>query len=111
MAIKFTNMPKGYSRINFALRYIFNTIRTWYLFHIKYPWIKYEGFVRVMPLELFVKRDIVIGHNVQFGRGTWVSTDVHFGNHILMASRVNFVGRNDHIFDVDRKSTRLNSSH
>ncbi len=100
MKIEYVNMPKGYSKLNFVLRLFFNYLRTWYLFHIKYPWVKYEGFVRVMPGELFVKRDIKIGHNVQFGRGTWVSTDVHFGNNILMAGRVNFVGRNDHIYNL-----------
>ncbi len=92
-------MPKGAGKLNFALRYIMNVVRTWYLFHVRYPWVKYNGFVRVMPYCLFVKRKIVIGNNVQFGRGTWVSSDVTFGNNILMAGRVNFVGRNDHVFD------------
>jgi acetyltransferase-like isoleucine patch superfamily enzyme len=100
MKIEYVNMPKGASKINFLLRYAMNIIRTWYLFNIKYPWVKYEGFVRVMPCGLFVKRDIRIGHNVQFGRGTWVASDVHFGNNILIAARVNFVGRNDHIYDI-----------
>lgn len=100
MKINYSNMPKGYGKYNFIMRYIFNLIRTWGLFHIKYPWVKYNGFVRVMPYELFVKRDIQIGHNVQFGRGTWVASDVHFGNNILMAARVNFVGRHDHIYNV-----------
>ena len=79
MKIEFVNMPKGASKLNFLMRYIMNTIRTWYMFHIKYPWVKYDGFVRVMPYELFVKRNISIGHNVQFGRGTCVASDVHFG--------------------------------
>lgn len=99
MKIEYVNMPKGASKFNFLIRYVLNTIRTWYLFHIIYPWVKYDGFVRVMPKGLFVKRDITIGHNVQFGRGTWVASDVHFGNNILMAARVNFVGRNDHIYN------------
>lgn len=100
MKIDYSNMPKGASKLNFTLRYLFNILRTWYLFHIRYPWVKYNGFVRVMPYCLFVKRDIRIGHNVQFGRGTWVSCDVYFGNHILMAGRVNFVGRNDHQYNI-----------
>ena len=93
-------MPSGSSKFKFALRFYFNVLRSWYLFTFKYPWVKYKGFVRVMPLHLFVKRDIVIGTNVQFGRGTWVSTDVHFGNNILIAGRVSFVGKNDHLFDT-----------
>jgi chloramphenicol O-acetyltransferase type B len=100
MKIEYKNMPSGSSKFKFALRFYFNVLRTWYLFTFKYPWVKYYGFVRVMPLHLFVKRDISIGNNVQFGRGTWVSTDVHFGNNILIAGRVSFVGKNDHVFDV-----------
>lgn len=100
MNIDYSNMPKGSSKFKFLIRYIFNIVRTWYLFNIRYPWVKYHGFVRVMPYCLFVNRDIQIGHNVQFGRGTWVSSDVHFGNYILMAGRVNFVGRNDHMYNI-----------
>ena len=99
MKIDYHNMPKEANKISFTLRYIMNIMRTWYYFHITYPWVKYNGFVRVMPHCLFVKRDIQIGHNVQFGRGTWVSCDVHFGNNILIAGRVNFIGRNDHIYN------------
>jgi chloramphenicol O-acetyltransferase type B len=104
MKIEFVNMPKGASKFNFFLRYIMNTIRTWYMFNIKYPWVKYNGFVRVMNQTNFAKRDIVVGNNVQFGRGTWVSTDVHFGNHILIAGRVSFVGKNDHVLGIPGKT-------
>lgn len=100
MHIDYSNIPQGASKFNFTLRYIFNILRTWYLFHIRYPWVKYNGFVRVMPYCLFVKRNITIGHNVQFGRGTWVSCDINFGNNILMAGRVNFVGKNDHQYNI-----------
>lgn len=100
MKIDYHNMPQGSSKAKFALRYIMNIMRTWFLFHIRYPWVKYNGFVRVMPHCLFVKRNIIIGHNVQFGRGTWISSDVKFGNNILMAGRVNFVGRHDHVYTI-----------
>lgn len=98
MKIEFANMAVGDNYLIFIIRYFANVIRTWYYFNIKWPWVKYTGFVRVMPLCLFVKRDIKIGHNVQFGRGTWVSTGVHFGNNILIAGRVSFIGRNDHTY-------------
>ncbi|WP_199269927.1 acyltransferase [Algibacter sp. L1A34] len=98
--IEYKNMPSGSNKFKFALRFYFNVLRTWYYFTFKWPWVKYKGFVRVMPLCLFVKRDIHIGNNVQFGRGTWVSTDVHFGNNILIAGRVSFVGKNDHVFNI-----------
>lgn len=99
MKINYSNMPYGSSKFVFALRYLYNRLRTWYKFHIKFPWVEYHGFVRVMPLCSFAKRKITVGNNVQFGKGTWVSTDVQFGNDILIAGRVSFVGRNDHIFD------------
>ena len=97
-------MPKGSSKFNFYLRYTFNRIRTWYYFNFKWPWVKYEGFVRVMPLCSFAKRNINIGNNVQFGKGTWVSTDVVFSNNILIAGRVCFVGRHDHTFNQPGKT-------
>jgi chloramphenicol O-acetyltransferase type B len=98
MKIELANIAVGDNYLISLLRYFANIIRTWYYFNIKWRWVKYDGFVRVMPLCLFVKRDIKIGHNVQFGRGTWVSTGVHFGNNILIAGRVSFVGRNDHSY-------------
>jgi acetyltransferase-like isoleucine patch superfamily enzyme len=48
----------------------------------------------------FAKRDIVIGHNVQFGHYCSIASDVHFGNNILLAGRVCFVGKNDHKYDI-----------
>lgn len=37
MKIDCSNMPNGASKLNFILRYIFNQLRTWYMFHIRYP--------------------------------------------------------------------------
>lgn len=97
--IDYSNIPKGTNKLIFSLKYILNYIRTWYFFTIKFPWVKYKGFVRVMKYTRFAKRDVVIGNRVQFGKYCSISSDVHFGNHILMAGRVSFVGRNDHIFN------------
>ncbi len=92
-------MPKEVNRLNFFFRYIYNNIRTIYLFKIKFPWVKYRGFVRVMAHTRFAKRNIVIGDRVQFGRYCSIATDVHFSDNILIAGRVSFVGKNDHIVD------------
>lgn len=101
MKIDYHNMPKGSSKKMFALRYIMNMARTWYLFHLKFPWVKYKGFVRVMAHTSFAKgMKIRIGHNVQFGEYCNVASDVVFGNNILMAGRVCFVGKKDHQFDT-----------
>lgn len=100
MKIEYSNMPKGFGRYSFILRYYFNILRTWYLFHIKYPWVKYDGFVRVMAHTSFAKRKITMGHNVQFGPYCNISTETIFGNNILLAGRVCIVGKNDHAFDI-----------
>lgn len=100
MKFDFNNMPKDCNRSIFVLRYIMNILRSWYYFHFRYPWVKYKGFVRVMPHCHIIHRDIAFGNNVQLGRGTWIISDVHFGNNILVAGQVSFVGRNDHTYSV-----------
>lgn len=101
MKVNFNNMPNGASKLNFVLRYFFNMLRSWYYFHLRYPWVKYQGFVRVMSGTHFAQHmDVVIGNNVQFGNGCNVSSNVHFGNNILMAGNVQFVGRQDHTFST-----------
>ncbi len=98
--MQYDNFINGETKTHFQIRYILNIIRTWLKFKFKYPWVKYEGFVRVMSHVTFAKNmDIQIGHNVQFGIYTDVASNVHFGNHILIAGNVHFVGRRDHTFD------------
>ena len=58
MKIEYTNMPVGGNRYVFSIKYLLNTLRTWYLFHLKFPWVKYKGFVRVMAYTRFAKRKI-----------------------------------------------------
>lgn len=101
MKIDFKNMPNGASKGSFVLRYLFNMLRTWYVFHLRYPWVKYQGFVRVMGGTHFAQHmDVVIGNNVQFGNGCNMASNVHFGNNVLMAGNVQFVGRHDHSFST-----------
>ena len=104
MKIEYTNIKKGDGKIKFYLRYFANIIRTWYYFHFRYPWVKYEGFVRVMPHCHIIKRRIELGKNVQLGRGTWVISDVIIGNDVLIAGNVIFAGKNDHRFDIPGKA-------
>lgn len=84
----------------FAIRYIACMIRTWLQFHIKWPWVKYKGFVRVMPGTGFAKFDIRLGDRVQFGKNCKIVTNLHVGNSVLMATGVCFVGRHDHTIDM-----------
>ena len=105
MHIDYSNMPNGVSSLNFILRYFFNILRTWYLFHIRYPWVKYNGFVRVMKGTSFAQNmDVRIGNNVQFGDYCNIASNVHFGDNILMAGKVSFVGKHDHTFNIPGKT-------
>ena len=80
-----------------TMRYIANFIRTFYKFHIKYPWVHYNGFVRVMHNVSFAKGvEIIIGNNVQFGPYCDITTPTHFGDNVLLAASVCIVGRQDH---------------
>lgn len=105
MKIDYSNMPNGASKLNFVLRYLFNILRTWYLFHIRYPWVKYNGFVRVMKGTSFAQNmDVKIGNNVQFGDYCNIASNVYFGNNILMAGKVSFIGKHDHTFNIPGKT-------
>ena len=87
------------------VRHLANDVRTWYKFHIKYPWVQYKGFVRIMHDVSFARgTDIQIGNNVQFGPYCDITTDTHFGNNVLLAGRVFILGRQDHTFSDPQKT-------
>lgn len=99
--MEFVNIIKGETRFHYIIRQLWNRIRTWWKFHVRFPWVKYHGFVRVMKQVSFAKNmDIVVGDHVQFGPYTDVACNIHFGNYILIGARVSFVGRRDHRFDI-----------
>lgn len=100
MALNYNNMQRGDGRVKFVIRYLANILRTWIVFHIRYPWVKYDGFVRVMHGTSFAKMKIKLGRNVQFGRDCLVASDLTVGNNVLFAARVSVVGKCDHNFSV-----------
>lgn len=103
--MNYVNHREGDSQMIFRLRRLANNIRTWYKFHVKYPWVKYDGFVRVMKGVSFGKgMDIQIGNNVQFGIYSDIASNVHFDNNILCAGGVKFIGRYDHEFGTPQKT-------
>ncbi|MGN0033245.1 MAG: acyltransferase [Candidatus Limimorpha sp.] len=84
-----------------AIRHFACRLRSYYYFHIKWRGkVKYRGFVRVQHHTTFERKGITIGYNVQFGPYCRIMNEVEFHNNILMASSVNFIGKNDHGFDV-----------
>jgi acetyltransferase-like isoleucine patch superfamily enzyme len=98
--VNYYNMPEKASKTNFIIHYYYNYLRTWINFHIKFPWVKYNGFVRVMPHTYFAKMDIILGNNVQFGRYCEIMANVEIGNNVLFASSCKIVGGHDHSFSI-----------
>ncbi len=102
---KEANIRQGDSRVVVSIRHLVNNFRTWYKFHLVFPWVEYHGFVRVMRGVSFAKGvEVHIGNNVQLGPYCEVTTPTHFGTNILLASRVSIVGRRDHTFDDPMKT-------
>ena len=93
------NLIAGRSSFACKVNYMLNRVRTWYCFHIKWPWVKYDGFVRVRHHTVFYKgMKVQLGDRVQFGAYNEIACDLIVGNQVLMGSNVLFVGRNDHTF-------------
>ncbi len=97
------------SRFAVLLRRIPNYIRSWYMCTIRYPWIKRSGhnsFLRI-PTNFKIwspHKDVTFGDRVQFGENCQIQCDIEFGNSILMASNVAFVGKDDHITTLSKKT-------
>lgn len=98
--INYNNMANEDTKLRFAIRYFLNKLRTWWYFHVKWPWVHYHGFVRVMKGTSFGHFSVILGNNVQFGDYCNISTPTVIGNNVLMAGRVCFVGKHDHTFDI-----------
>ena len=102
-------MVPGRSRSITFIRRIANSIRSYYMLNIKYSWICWGGIktlVRI-PLNTAVwspHKDVIIGNRVQFGPNCRIQCDIEFGNSILMAANVSFVGKDDHITNIYGKT-------
>lgn len=104
--MKYNNARPGRSKGILFFRNIANYFRTKFFFLIKAPWVKYHGMVRI-PWSTYIwspHHDISIGDQVQFGPDCFLQCDISFANNILVASRVSFVGRDDHKIKVIGKN-------
>lgn len=84
------------------IRYFMNSIRSFIILKLKYPWIKSHGFIRI-PFSTKIwspKKRIILGNKVQFGQNCMIQCDIEIGNEVLIASNVSFIGRNDHNYNV-----------
>lgn len=99
--IDYRNMGPGRTKGIFAVRQIANRLRTFIIFNVMYRGgIKYNGMVRVSRGTKFWAKDIIIGNNVQFGTDCSIMNPSVFHNNILLASKVSFVGRYDHVTNI-----------
>lgn len=99
------NVVPGRSKAVTAVRRIANSIRAWYMLNIRYTYTNWGGIFSLVRIPTSTKiwsphKDVTIGECVQFGQGCRIQCDIHFGNSILMASNVAFVGKDDHIANI-----------
>ena len=100
------NQRVGTSAPITAARRFVNALRTWYLFRVRHPWMTRRGFVRI-PLSVSIassNRRVAFGHRVQLGMRCTIQTDVSFGDSVLVAGEVAFLGRHDHRIDAVGKT-------
>ena len=92
-----------------AIRRIANVFRSFYMLNVKYSFVKWGGvktLVRI-PKDVSIwspNKDVTIGNRVQFGPHCRISCDIQFGNSVLMAANVAFIGKNDHLTNVPGKT-------
>lgn len=96
------NVRPGRSKRILFLRNIGNAFRTFWMLKVKYPWVKHKGFVRI-PCNTSMwspHKDISFGQKVQLGENCLIQCDIAFGNYILIANNVAFVGKDDHVTNI-----------
>ena len=99
------NVLPNRSKIVLLIRNYANWIRTFVITKLVYPWISVNGFVRI-PFSTYIwspHKHVKIGNHVQFGKNCMITCDIEFGNYILIAPNVSFIGRDDHRFDIPMK--------
>ena len=97
-----SNFRPGRSVFVYRLRYMANSLRSFLYFKIRVPWARRSGMVRIpWSVNLWSPhRDISFGDRVQFGSNCVVHCDAEFGDSVLIARNVAFVGRDDHRSDL-----------
>lgn len=95
------NIGPGRSEKIFRIRGLANWFRSFLRFKIRQRWVKVSGMTRIhSSVHLSAPRKIMtFGHHVQLGPHCHVSTDIHFGNYVLCAAHISFIGRNEHRYD------------
>ena len=99
------NILPGRSSGLTVVSHLANRIRSWLIFNVKYPYIKWGGpktYVRISSSTKIWSphKDVRIGDRVQFGEDCRIQCDIEFGSSILIAGNVSFVGKDDHITNL-----------
>jgi chloramphenicol O-acetyltransferase type B len=100
------NVLPGRTLFVTKIRLLLNTIRTIMYFKLRAPWVKYKGMIRISwSVTLWSpNKDIEFGDKVQIGNNSIVNCSTTFGNNILVARNVSFIGRDDHRYDIIGKT-------
>ncbi len=96
------NTAPGRSRLILFLRSLANGVRSFIRFRVFQRWITVGGMTRIgRHVHLNAPhRKIIFGNRVQLGPHCHVSCDIRFGNSVLCAARVSFIGRREHSFSL-----------
>lgn len=100
------NISVGRSLFVHRLRGIANWMRSFIRFKVRQRWIKTNGMTRIhSSVHLNAPNKIMtFGHHVQLGPNCHVSTDIHFGNYVLCAANVSFIGKNEHSYSYPERT-------
>ena len=92
------NIAPGRSLFVFRMRKMANFLRSCWRFRIFQRWITVKGMVRIHHTVHLnsPNRHMVFGDRVQMGPYGHVSCDIEFGNSVLCAAYVSFIGRREH---------------
>ena len=93
-----------------TIRSIITGLRDYYL--VNFKWKKYnigKNFHAGKNVHIWAKNNIEIGDNLYIGRNSTIECNVKFGNDILIANNVAFVGRYDHNYQEIGKTIRYSS--
>lgn len=96
------NVRPDRSRVVLHVRALANRLRSFIVLKLLHPWIVSRGFARI-PFSVSIwapNKRIVFGNRVQFGENCLIHCDAIFGDDILVARNVAFVGRDDHRYDI-----------
>lgn len=103
---KISNIRPGTNPTVFRVRSFLNAIRSSFYFNFRTPWVIRQGMVRI-PWSVQVwspHKDVIFGNQVQLGHHSLIHCDIEFGDNILVARNVAFVGRDDHKTDIVGKT-------